>query len=388
MQLRGALPLAAALASSWLADARADGGALDVQATSELGAYSDTDHVAVVTPSVSGHVGDPAAGWSADGSYLVDVISAASVDIVSTASRRWTEVRQAGNLRGAYKPGDLGLSLEGSVSSEPDYLAYAGGGTITEDFDDRNISVVLGYGYGHDTIGRTGTPFSVYSHAFDHHAMSAGLTRLVDKHTVLSLAADVTLESGDSSKPYRYIPLFSPEVAPSVPAGATVQEVSRLRLPESVIERLPLSRDRVGVTARLARRAAHATTRIEGSVYDDSWGIQAFTADGRDLFDVAPRFTLGPHVRYYLQSPASFWKLAYVSHGDSVPAYRTGDRELGPLMSLTAGVRATWAFGTAATPDDWSLVATFDGTYTRFFDDLYITERVSALGALMVQASW
>jgi hypothetical protein len=388
MQLRTALLLAASLASSWLAEARADGGRLDVRASSEVGAYSDTDHVAVLTPSISGHLGDPAAGWSVDGWYLVDVISAASVDIVSTASRRWTEVRQAGDARAAFKPHDLGVSVEGSVSSEPDYLAFAAGGYVTKDLDDRNLSLVLGYGYGHDTIGRTGTPFSIYSHAFDHHAMSAGLTRLIDRRTVLAIAADVTLESGDSSKPYRYIPLFSPEVAPTVQAGATVQEVSRLRSPETVLERLPLSRDRFGVTARLARRTPRATIRIESTIYDDSWGIKAFSADGRDLVDVGARFSLGPHVRYYVQSPVTFWKLAYVTNGDSVPAFRTGDRELGPLINLTIGARAKWDVGPASSPDAWNLVATFDTTYTRFLDDLYITERVSALGTLTLEASW
>jgi|HubBroStandDraft_1064217.scaffolds.fasta_scaffold05509_6 hypothetical protein len=387
MQLRGALLLAVSMAA-WLTDARADGGAIDARASSELAAYSDTDHVAVVTPSVSGHVGNASAGWSVDGWYLVDVISAASVDIVSTASGRWTEVRQAGGARGAYKPHDLGLSVEGSVSSEPDYLAYAAGGYVTEDLDDRNLSIILGYGYGHDTIGRTGTPFSIFSHSFDHHAMNVGLTRLIDRTTVLAVAADVTIESGDSSKPYRYIPLFSPEVAPSVQAGASVQEVSRLRLPETVIERLPLSRDRYGITARLARRLPGATARIESSLYEDSWGIKAFSADGRDLFDVGPRLSLGPHVRYYVQSPVTFWKVGYAATADAVPAFRTGDRELGPLINLTGGARATWNIGPAAAPDNWSLVASFDATYARFLDDLYITERLSALGSLTIEASW
>jgi hypothetical protein len=371
-----------------LTDARAGGGSLDVRASSEIAGYADSDHVAVFTPSIAGHVSNPMAGWAVDGAYLVDVISAASVDIVSTASPRWTEVRQAGSARAAYKPGDLGASVEGSVSSEPDYQAYAGGGSVTQDFDDRNLSLVLGYGYGRDTIGRTGTPFSVYSHAFDHHAFDAGLTRLLDRRTVLSIAADVTIESGDSSKPYRYIPLFSAQVAPSVPAGATVQEVSRLRLPDSVIERLPLSRDRFGVTARLARRLSHATTRIESTVYHDSWSLSAFSADGRELFDIGKRGSIGPHLRYYVQSPVSFWKVGYVGTPDTVPVFRTGDRELGPLMSLSAGGWARWALGPPAALDAWAVIASFDATYTRFLDDLYITRRLSALGAFTLESSW
>ena len=354
----------------------------------EVAGYSDTDHVAVFTPSVSGHVEDPAAGWSVDGSYLVDVISAASVDIVSTASPRWTEVRQAGDASASYKPRDFGVTASGSVSSEPDYLAYAAGGAITQDLDDRNLTLLLGYGYGHDTIGRTGTPFSVYSHSFDHHTIDAGFTRLLDRRTVLGVVADLRLENGDSSKPYRYIPLFSAQVAPSVPAGATVQEVSRLRLPETVIERLPLSRQRFDVTARLAHRRPRATTRIESALYGDTWGLVAFTADGRELFDLGARWSVGPHVRYYVQSAVSFWHAAYVGTDFAVPSFRTGDRELGPLMNLTGGGDARWEIGPDGVPERYVLGLAFDATYTRFFDDLYITRRVSALGALTLEAAW
>ncbi len=389
MQLR--LALLATLVAAMLASvgsARADDGKLVERASTEVAAYSDTDHVAVLTPSVAGHVENPTSGWSVDGSYLVDVVSAASVDIVSTASRRWSEVRQAGSLRGAYKPGAWGGSVEASASSEPDYTAYAAGGYLTRDLDEKNLVLVLGYGFGHNVIGRTGTPFSVYSHAFDQHALSAGLTALVDRRTVLTLTADFTLASGDSSKPYRYIPLFSPAVAPSVPVGATLDVVTRLRLPASVLERLPLSRDRYGIGGRLAHRFAHATARVEGTLYDDSWGLKAVSGDARVLYDLAPRWSVGPHLRYYVQSAVSFWQRAYVAGGGAVPAYRTGDRELGPLMNLTGGGTARWAIGPRSRIDAWVLGATIDATYTGFFDDLYIKRRVSALGALSLEASW
>ena len=386
MQLRSGLLAAAVLA--WVSAADADDGKLVERASTDVAAYSDTDHVAVLTPSVAGHVENPTAGWSVDGSYVVDVVSAASVDIVSTASRRWSEVRHAGSVRGSYKPGAWGGSVEVSTSNEPDYVAYAAGGFLTRDLNEKNLSLIVGYGYGHNLIGRTGTPFSIYSHSFGQHAITAGLTSVVDRRTVVSLTADFTLDVGDSSKPYRYIPLFAPSVAPSVPAGATLDVVTRLRLPESVLERLPLSRDRFGVTARLANRFEHATARVEGTLYDDSWSLKAFAGDGRLLCDVSQRWSIGPHLRYYVQSAVSFWKLAYVATGNAVPALRTGDRELGPLMNLTAGGTARWAIGPRSRLDAWVLGATFDMTYTGFFDDLYIKRRTAALGALSLEASW
>src|SRR5690348_7140510 len=72
------------------------GGGTIVKAKSEVSAYADTDSVSVFTPGLEAEIKDPLSGWSATGSYLVDIVSAASVDIVSTASGHWTELRQAG----------------------------------------------------------------------------------------------------------------------------------------------------------------------------------------------------------------------------------------------------------------------------------------------------
>ena len=93
----------------------------------EVALYDDTSAVRVVTSALSASVENPVSGWSADGSYLVDIISAASVDIVSTASGHWNEVRHAGTLGATYKPGDIGVSASTAVSREPDYLSLSGG---------------------------------------------------------------------------------------------------------------------------------------------------------------------------------------------------------------------------------------------------------------------
>ena len=296
--------------------------------------------------------------------------------------------RQAGDLHAAYKPGNYGVALTGSVSDEPDYLSLAAGGTVTGDFNEKNLTLLAGYGYGHDTIGRTGTPFAQYSHDLARHTMNASATVLLDRRTVLSFTADGAIELGDSSKPYRYIPLFSPSVAPSVPAGATLDVVTILREPGRVAEQRPLVRDRLALTARLARRWDTITARLEGRVYDDSWSIAAVSSDARVLFDLGERLQLAPHLRYYVQSAASFWRLAYVGTATDVPAYRVGDRELGPLMNLTAGGGLRWSIGPARDRERWVLGLQVDGTYARYFRDLYITRMLSALEALNLEASW
>jgi hypothetical protein len=354
-----------------------------------MATYTDTDHVTVFTPSISGQVENVTTGASLRGSYLVDVVSAASVDIVSTASRHWEEVRQAGALEAEYKPRNLGIAGAGSVSSEPDYLSVGGGVNLKLDLDEKNVGLQFGYGYSHDTIGRHGTPFSVFARTLNRGTFDGGATFVINRTTVASALLDVMIENGDQSKPYRYIPMFAPNVAPLVPAGASVDYVNSVRLFEKPLEQLPLSRRRFALTGRLAHRLETSTVRIEERFYDDTWGLKASTTDARWIFDLGRRFSLWPHIRFHVQGPVDFWQRAYVSGsppGWDLPEFRTGDRELGPLWTATGGGGAKLYIGGDSDPRAWAVGFHGDVMYTSFLDDLYVLSRTATMGALTLEA--
>lgn len=357
---------------------------IDVRGTSEVAAYGDSDHVFVLSPSVGANATNPVAGWSFGGRYLVDVVSAASVDIVSTASRRWTEVRQVGSVDGSYKPGDLGIAGGANVSIEPDYQSYNAGATFSRDLFDKNLTVLLGYSFGHDISGRSGTPFSVFSHTIDIHGFKAGGSLLLDRASILSVVGDVIHEAGDTSKPYRYVPMFAPGT--SVPLGASTDYVNDHRLSARVLEQLPVQRDRFALTGRFAHRYAASTLRLDERVYIDSWGLKASTSDFRFLFDTSSRFSLGPHLRFHAQSPVVFWQRGYVMGVNSdVPALRTGDRELGPLLNFTLGGSTRWNVGPSGDPRRTILGLDLGVTSTQYLDDLYIRQRLSALATFVLE---
>jgi hypothetical protein len=354
-----------------------------VRAASETAQYADTDHVFVTTPSISGGVARPTSGWSVNGSYLVDVVSAASVDIVSTASRRWQEARQAGTLDGTYKPGTFGATLSGAVSDEPDYVSWAAGLLLTQDLLDKNLTLLAGYEHVQDVAGRTGTPFSVFSRTIRTDGIKAGATLLLDRATVGSALVDAIFVSGDSSDPYRYVPLFAPGTY--VPLGASIDAVNATRLSERVLEQVPLTRSRYALTLGLAHRFRDSTLRLRERLYDDTWGLLSETTDAHWLFDLGRRLELGPHARVHDQSAVVFWQRAYeLRAGFDFPAYRTGDRELGPLVSVGGGGSLRFGVGPDRDPMRWSLMLDVEATYTRFLDDLYLTDRTSALGALSI----
>ena len=355
-----------------------------VDTTTEIAGYADTDHVSVFTPSIAARLHDPLAGWAATGSYVVDIVSAASVDIVSSASGRWDEVRHAGTLSASYKPREFGVSASGAVSREPDYLSLSGGGSASVDWLKRNVTSTLGYTFTHDTAGRTGTPFSVYSLELDRHAISAFTAVTVNRDTSMNFGAEVFLEVGQQEKPYRYLPVFSPSVAPRVPSHASVFTVNSLRLPGRVAEHLPTTRQRYAGSARLAQRLSDTTFIIAQRLYADSWGLRATTTDLRLVFDASPRVYFWPHIRAHVQNGVSFWKLAYVAEVapggvPNVPRYRTGDRELSPLASATLGGGLHWDVGGELDPSRMSFTFLAEGSGTAFREALYIDQRFAAL---------
>lgn len=387
MQLkRVVLGLVSAALLTISTNARAE-GTTTTKIKSEVSAYQDSVAVSVLTPAMSASVESPTSGWNVAGNALVDVVSAASPDIVSTASPRWMEVRKAGGLSAGYKPGDFGAQGSFNVSHTDDYLSLTGGGRLTLDVDEKHMTLVAGYYLGHDVIGRTGTPFSVFSRTLDTHSLSFGLTRIVTKSTLASLSADVILERGDQSKPYRYVPMFAPGVAATVPAGASPDFVANARIAARPLEQLPLARERYALTGRIATHGGFGTLRAEERLYADSWALLASTTDVRVFFDVGSRLEIGPHGRFHVQKAVSFWERAYTASGPGdIPALRTGDRELGALLTAGGGLGMRLHLGPVADANKLALTFNVDGYTTSFFDAIYVTNRLTVFSALGLEA--
>jgi hypothetical protein len=367
------------------------GSPITVKASSEVSGYTDTDNVSVVSPSIAASLSNVLAGWTVGGHYLVDVVSAASVDIVSTASSRWVEIRHAGSADGSMKLGDTTLAASGVFSSEPDYLSLAGGGTLTVDILDKNVTPFAGFSYGHDQVGRTGLPRR-YWQGKQTLSGQLGATFVVNRSTISSLQADVIQETGYLAKPYRYVPLFSPAQAASIPAGASIAEVNAARLDMRPAEQVPSARHRFAITSRLGHRLGGSTLRLDERVYTDTWGMSASTTDFRFVFDVGRRFMIWPHVRFHVQNSVVFWQRAYqaVPGPDGalgIPAIRTGDRELSALYAGTGGGGVRFKL-----VDDierpWWLVLEADASYTRYLDALYISERGAFFGTFAVETEF
>lgn len=363
---------------------------LVAHAALDMSAYADTLDVQVLSPALRASVASPTRGWNVGASYLVDVVTAASPDIVSTASRHFRDVRHDVALTGGYKPGNFGAQISGNYSTEYDYISRSIGITGLADLRDKSISPALGYSFTSNTIGRAGTDYDVFSHDFAVHDVSASSTFILSPLALLAVGAELQLEVGDQSKPYRYVPIFEPGV--TVPVGASPDEVNARRLPAKLLEQLPLDRQRLALTGRYVRRIGSSTLRIDERLYRDTWDITATTTDVRWLVDVG-RLRVGPNLHFHAQTPARFYRRIYPALLDAdgfaqLPVFRTTDRELGPMFGLTGGATLRVRLTEEQRKIQLAVYGSGSALYNHYLDALYVTDRLAGYGTLGVEGDF
>ena len=305
----------------------ARGAAAQVESVSVSGmVYSDDDRVTVVAPAVQGRVRVDDLTLSAR--VAVDVVSAASVDLVSAASPQgYREVRGGGgaglNLRLA--PGHE-ISASYGSSIERDFTQHSLRLGHQIDLFDRLSTFSLSYSYAHSDVFRAKD--SSFAALREAHELSAGWTQVLTPTTMLDGWFGGGLTVGFQASPYRMVPLYQPGAL----SAATV-----------VREAVPDTRALAVLGGRLRTRLVPGT-HLVGSykAYLDSWGLSAHTFTARLSHElVEDTLVLAASGRAYLQGAARFFRRAYDSY-PSVPTLRTADKELGPMWTAMGGLELEW----------------------------------------------
>lgn len=360
----------------------------------EISGYTDTTAVHVFSPALNFSVESPTAGWNFGGSYLIDFVSAASPDLVSTASKAFKEQRHAVSLGGGYKFKFGTVGVNGHVSSEPDYLSRTIGASFSTDVRDKSITPIVAYHLSSDSIGYRNSPFDDFEKKLTTHSIEAGATIVISPTTLLVTGLAVGLEIGENAKLYRFIPMFPSDIAPKIPAGASVDLVNQNRLNFRPLENVPGHRDRFALSGRINHRFPKATIRVEERIYNDDWGIKASSTDGQYLYDLSDRLRVWPHLRIHAQTAATFYQIAYAAATNQdnspieIPHYRTSDRELSPMAAVTLGGGARLALTSEKASTQLALVVSGDAMYNKYFASLFITSRTAIWGTLGIDAEF
>ena len=295
---------------------------------SETGAviYRNDDGLNVTSPyaKVRQRVADPVvvgAGWSAD------VISSASVDVITAATRRFDETRNEATLDVLWAWRDYRFSAAWTGSSEHDTVTQflVAGGEL--DLMERNLTLKLSYGLGLDSLGTVYEPAEVWRDRTTHQ-LEAVATQLLGPSTVASATYSLQAQRGFLASAYRQVPLF--------PGNESLWGRDHAQwVPESH----PDSRDRHALGLRL-RHAFSSNlfgfTSWRG--YLDTWSMRSHTAELGLGVDLGHGLLIELANRGYRQSSVSFYRAVYTVNRD----YLTRDRRLGKMYSDITRLDLRW----------------------------------------------
>lgn len=300
--------------------------------------YADDDSTLVLRPHLSGRVAVDE--WIVGGTYGADVVSSASIDVVTRASRPIEEARhqidvdagwygeRAGNLAAGY-----------TLALEPDFethgLTLRGG----VDLDDERMwhgSTSLAFAFNRIR--------AVVDPTFERESATAqlglALARILGPGTLARATLEGSVTGGFQASAYRNVRLGNWQGMPYVgddPAAGPwvfrgVSGVARERHPELRLRAragVELAQDLGSMLALVARAA----------FYGDDWGIVAGDLSAELRWEPERALLFRAGLRGYVQHHAWFWRQRYASP-DETQGFVTDDKELGPMRSYTLTLAA------------------------------------------------
>jgi Protein of unknown function (DUF3570) len=268
---------------------------------------------------------------SLTGSYFVDMVSNASIDVVTTASP-YHETRKEGTLGLDYVYHDSLISLSGTHSKEPDYTADSVSVDVTQDVFGGMTTVSMGYTRGWDTVGKQGSPD--FSAQANHWQYRLGVTQVLTPRWLMSLNLESVSDDGYLQSPYRVARVF----------GAAVPE----RDPNTRTGRAALLR----LVGDIGSRTA---VRVQYRYFWDTWSIGAHTAELGLTRHFGDRWLVDGYVRYYTQSKALFYSNDFTTS----MTYMSRNRALSDFWDTGPGLKASYSAGKIASRFDVKVTAAY-----------------------------
>lgn len=336
------------------------------RASVSLHGYVDDDGLTVWHPSASASAGGR---WRARATYDADVITAATVDVRTSASvRPFHETRHglALGLAGTLARGRV-LDVRASTSQSPDYRSVTVGSAFTFEDETRRDTVRLSIDGSLASVGRAGDPDPVG--ALGSVGASLAWSRVLSPRWIADLALAGELLRGVQESPYRFVRV-----------GEGLQRLA-------VAEAVPNARHRValGVGVRAAL-ASYAFARARLRMHADDWGVRGYVLEPELVFALGPSLELSLAGALGAQHGARFRRGSYAS-GTEVPRWRTHDRELASGFHGRAQLGLRWRFleGEHAT-----LAVSARGGFDRhrFLDTPLLPRRTAALFGLSLVGEW
>jgi len=234
---------------------------------------------------------------------------------------------------------DQRLILGSNVSIESDYRSLGASVNYKRDLNRRNTTLAAGVALTLDSIGAEEVALPVPLSEMQFQSVIAGdesegesritadlllgVTQVLDRKTLMQLNYSVSLSSGYHNDPYKIV--------------SQVDGVSGVATGRYFYEQRPDQRLRQSLYWKAVRQLNEDVVKFSFRYYQDDWGIGSQTADLKYRFELGGGHFLQPHLRYYHQSAADFYRHSLYT-GPS-PTLISADYRLAEFDSQTVGLK-------------------------------------------------
>ena len=263
--------------------------------------------------------------YAVNASYYVDMVSSASIDVITTASPYEEERTQYG-VGFEYLRGKVSYAASFSNSNENDYNADTASLSISQDMFGDLTTVSLIFSRGWDDVTRRGD--SIFEDNVDRRIYGVDISQIATRNLVLGLSLETITEEGFLNNPYRQVRYVDPDAALGYSYQAEVYP-----------------RTRTGNALSLRGRwylPYRAAFQGDYRFYTDTWDIRGHTAELSYTHPLDDTWTFDVHYRFYTQDAAEFYSDLYPRQ--DFQNFLARDKELASMQSHTLGFGVAYEF--------------------------------------------
>jgi len=260
------------------------------------------------------------------------------------------------------------LTLGGNISNEYDYLSLGLSAVVAHDINQRNTTFTTGVSFANDTIDPEGglpiafgvmqpsgtlQPRQTDSDDKTIFDVLFGVTQIIDKDSLFQVNYSYSQADGYLTDPFKVI-----SVVDGV-TGLPIIEDATTNLSQVVYENRPDSRAKHSVFTQYKRNIIGDVLDVSYRYMFDDWDINSHTLDFRYRLKTSETTFWQPHLRYYQQSEADFFRPYFISGqhpGEGTDnVYATSDYRLGEMTTYTVGLE----YGEKYHDHGWSISGEF-----------------------------
>jgi hypothetical protein len=239
-------------------------------------------------------------------------------------------------------------------SSEYDYQHVGANFGVTRDFNLRNTTLSAALAYAQDTIKPVGglpLPLAQMTDAVGEDQSPGnrgsgddsknvfdvllGVSQVLGRNTVMRVNLSYSDSSGYLTDPYKFLSVVDPvtgDLIGRTPAPGASGPTGVYRF-----ESRPDSRRKEALYAEVRHDFSGKVLQVGYRYSTDDWEVDSHTLESRLRLPFGSSSYLEPHVRYYQQTAASFYR--YSLADGTLPEFASADARLSDMSAFTVGLK-------------------------------------------------